>query len=66
MERLFLGLIIPRIYAMTFRHSNGDQSTHLKILQKITRLEELSLSSKLLSINETWNLNRLENKVSSH
>ena len=52
------------IYAMTFRHSIDNPP--FKNITEDNKAEELSLSSKLLSINENSESNRLENKVSNN
>jgi len=52
------------IYAMTFRHSIDNPL--FKNPTEDNKAEELSLSSKLLSINENSESNRLENKVSNN
>jgi len=52
------------IYAMTFRHSIYNPP--FKNITEDNKAEELSLSSKLLSINENSESNRLENKVSNN
>ena len=52
------------IYAMTFRHSIDNPP--FKNPTEDNKAEELSLSSKLLSINENSESNRLENKVSNN
>ena len=52
------------IYAMTFRRSIDNPP--FKNPTEDNKAEELSLSSKLLSINENSESNRLENKVSNN
>ena len=52
------------IYAMTFRRSIDNLP--FKNPTEDNKAEELSLSSKLLSINENSESNRLENKVSNN
>ena len=52
------------IYAMTFRHSIDNPP--FKNITEDNKAEDLSLSSKLLSINENSESNRLENKVSNN
>ena len=52
------------IYAMTFRHSIDNPP--FKNPTEDNKVEEVSLSSKLLSTNENSESNRLENKVSNN
>ena len=52
------------IYAMTFRRSIDNPP--FKNPTEDNKAEELSLSSKLLSINENSESNRLENKISNN
>ena len=52
------------IYAMTFRHSIDNPL--FKNPTEDNKAEEVSLSPKLLSINENSESNRLENKVSNN
>ena len=52
------------IYAMTFRHSIDNPP--FKKSTEDNKAEELSLSPKLLSTNENFESNRLENKVSNN
>ena len=52
------------IYAMTFRHSIDNPP--FKKPTEDNKVEELSLSPKLLSTNENSESNRLENKVSNN
>ena len=49
---------------MTFRHSIDNPP--FKNITEDNKAEELSLSSKLLSINENSESNRLENRVSNN